>query len=391
MIVFLSPSVKANLLTSSSPRITRSTATTADAEEQPQSSKRRISRGVRHYYRKLEKDEAALEEARQFSSSISDEGRRTLIDRETDRAPPSRKFCCRRMLHLSVPTAYTRLSLSFNVFLFFIKMAAAIQSGSLSVISSLVDSTLDLFSSVVITVTSYLMRHYNPFDYPIGCTRLEPVTILITASVMGTATLQVFTTSIEDIASGDANPHINGFSGTIIAITILMKGALFLICRRVDNPSVKTLAVDHINDVISNLVALLFGLMGTFWYNNLDPIGAALVAVLIIRNWAAVGYEQLKNLVGHRADRRFLSKITCIVAEHNTKILKVDTVRAHSFGVDYQVEVDIVLDPTIPLNEAHNVGESLQLKLKSLDGVERAFVNLYCHSPSSEHIQPSGD
>ena len=351
-----------------------------------------MPRGIRHYYRRLEKDEAALEEARQLSSPTSDE-ERDMTDGETERAPPSRKFSFRRIYNLSVSTA-TRLTLSVNVLLFFIKMAAAIQSGSLSVISSLVDSTLDLFSGVVIAVTSYLMRHYNPFNYPIGRTRLEPVAILITASVMGTATLQVITTSIEDIASGNASPQINGFSGSIIAITILMKGMLFLLCRRVDNPSVKTLAVDHQNDVISNLAALVFGLLGTFVYNNVDPIGAVLLALYIIFNWAMVGYEQLKNLVGHRADRRFLSKITYIVAEHSEKILKVDTVRAYSFGVDYLVEVDIVLDPTMPLNEAHNVGESLQLKLESLDGVERAFVHLdyeYCHTPSSEHIYPSRD
>ena len=348
-----------------------------------------MPRVIRRYYRRLEKDEAALEEARQLSSPTSDEERDT-IDGETERVPPS---SCRSICDLSVSTA-TRLTLSVNVLLLFFKIAAAIQSGSLSVISSLVDSTLDLFSGVVIAVTRYLMRHYNPFNYPIGRTRLEPVAILITASVMGTATLQVITTSIEDIASGNASPQINGFSGSIIVITILMKGVLFLICRRVDNPSVKTLAVDHKNDVISNFAALVFGLLGTFVYNNLDPIGAVLLALYIIFNWAMVGYEQLKNLVGHRADRRFLSKITYIVAEHSEEILKVETVRAYSFGIDYLVEVNIVLDPTMPLNEAHDVGESLQLKLESLDGVERAFVHLdyeYCHSPSSEHIYPSRD
>ena len=71
----------------------------------------------------------------------------------------------------------THSTLSDNVLLFFIKMAAAIQSGSLSVISSLVDSTLDLFSGVVIAVTSYLMRHYNPFNYLIGQT-MHPLLVL---------------------------------------------------------------------------------------------------------------------------------------------------------------------------------------------------------------------
>ena len=349
-------------------------------------------KGLKYYYRKLEKDEAALEEARQISSPVS--GEETGVQNDgTEREVMQDRYHrkCSQLLQLSVASA-TRLTLAVNILLFFIKMAAAIQSGSLAVISSLVDSALDLFSGVVIAVTRYFMQHYDPFNYPIGRTKLEPVAILITASVMGTATLQVITTSLEDIAAGNANPNINGFSGTIIAVTILMKGALFILCRRVDNISVKTLAVDHKNDVMSNLAALVFGLLGTFLYNYLDPIGALLLAIYIILNWAAVGYEQLKNLVGHRAGRRFLSKITYIAAEHSSKILKVDTVRAYSFGVNYLVEVDIVLQPSTPLNEAHNVGESLQLKLEKLEEVERAFVHLdyeYCHSPYSEHIYPT--
>ena len=115
------------VVTPSSLRITRSTAKwgqilTGDTEEdQPQSaSKRRMPRGIRHYYRRLEKDEAALEEARQLSSLTSDEERDT-IDGETERAPLSRKFSCRRIYNLSVSSA-THLTLSVNVLLLFSKL-----------------------------------------------------------------------------------------------------------------------------------------------------------------------------------------------------------------------------------------------------------------------------
>lgn len=360
------------------------------------SHRRRIPRRLQRYYRKLERDEAALEEAKNLSVSPADDERGRPaegMEGETEEGSHQRRKLHRRKCNqwLSVATA-TRLTLSANLLLFFLKMAASIQSGSLAIISSLVDSTLDLFSGVVIAVTSYLIKHYNPYRYPIGRSRLEPVAILITASVMGTATLQIITTSIEDIATGGANPLINGFSGTIIALTIIIKGILFILCRQVDNPSIRTLAIDHQNDVISNLAALVFGLLGTYVYRNLDPIGAVLLALYIIFNWVAVGYEQLKNLVGHRADRRFLSKLTYLAAEHSQHIQKVDTVRAYSFGVRYLVEVHIVLESAMPLQEAHNIGESLQLKLESLDEVERAFVHLdyeYSHSPSSEHKLPS--
>jgi cation diffusion facilitator family transporter len=217
------------------------------------------------------------------------------------------------------------------------------------------------------------------------------VAIIITAAVMGTASLQIVTTAIEDIANGSVDPHINEFSGAIIAVTIILKGVLFLLCFRVDSAAVRALAVDHRNDVASNLAALVFGLLGTYVWKYLDPIGAILLSLYIIVNWILVGREQIRNLVGHRADRRFISKLIYLAKEHSDEIVNVDTVRAYTFGINYLVEVHIVLKPDTLLSAAHDIGESLQLKIEGLKEVERAFVHLdfeALHSPSTEHIPP---
>ena len=61
---------------------------------------------------------------------------------------------CPLFLQLSVESA-ARLTLSVNFLLFFLKLAAAIQSGSLAVVSSLIDSTLDLLSGQILVINSY--------------------------------------------------------------------------------------------------------------------------------------------------------------------------------------------------------------------------------------------
>ena len=353
-------------------------------------SRQRLPRAVRLYYKKQRKDIAVLEEASKLSSVGSDKDLRWVAERHQEskkkRLCKPTKFCS--CIQLSTGTA-ARLTLSANILLLFLKLGATIQSGSLAVLSSLVDSVLDLFSGVIIGISSYLIHRYDRYHYPIGRNRLEPVAIIITAAVMGTAALQVVTSAIEDIAGGNVDPNINVFSGLIIGLTVVIKGSLYVLCKQVNNPSVQTLAVDHRNDVASNIATLVFGLLGTYVYPLIDPIGAILLSFYIIINWVVVGYEQLKNLVGHTADRRFLSKVTWIAAHHDGRIETVDTVRAYTFGVNYLVEVDVQLAPDMPLKEAHDIGESLQTKLESLDEVERAFVHLdfeTLHSPSLEHI-----
>lgn len=147
-------------------------------------------------------------------------------------------------IQLSVGTA-ARLTFAVNLFLLFAKLAATIQSGSLSVFSSLLDSILDLVSGIAVGVSSYLIKRYDPFHYPIGRNRLESVAIVVTACVMGTAALQIVTTAVQDIINSSVNPNINAFSGSIIGLTVFLKTVLYILCRQVNNPSVQTLAVDH--------------------------------------------------------------------------------------------------------------------------------------------------
>ena len=365
----------------------------AGIEAKETESRRRLPRAVKLYYKQKRRDEEALEEAKERLTSTAEDNVETLSATawKTDNKKKRKKKWECSCIQLSVDTA-ARLTLAVNSLLFFIKLAAAVQSGSLAVLSSVIDSGLDLFSGVVIAVSSYLIKNYDRYHYPIGRNRLEPVAIIITAAVMATASLQIVTSAIEDIAGGTINPNINIFSGIIIFLTVLLKGGLYILCRQVKNPSVQALSVDHRNDVVSNIVALIFGLLGTFVYRYLDPIGAILIAFYIIVNWTLVGYEQLKNLVGHTADRRFLSQLTWLATNYDRRIETVDTVRAYTFGVNYLVEVHIQLPPSMALAEAHDIGEGLQQTLESMEEVERAFVHLdfeTVHSPNEEHVKPA--
>lgn len=131
----------------------------------------------------------------------------------------------------------------------------------------------------------------------------------------------------------------------------------------------------------------------------MDPIGGLLIGILILRCWTNTAYglidifpplvisiEHIRLIVGRTADPIFLQRVTYIAVTHDPRILQVDTVRAYHAGHSFFVEVDIVLPPTMELNEAHDIGEALQIKLEMLPNVERAFVHVdYETSHEPEH------
>lgn len=67
------------------------------------------------------------------------------------------------------------LSNMANVLLFVVKIYASVQSRSLAVIASTLDSLLDLLSGFILWFTSYAMKNPNQYRYPIGKKRMQPV------------------------------------------------------------------------------------------------------------------------------------------------------------------------------------------------------------------------
>jgi cation diffusion facilitator family transporter len=376
------PSLKVNSLASSLTSLGGTWRTRA-AQFREISSKGRPSNRTRKFYRRQKGVIQSFVDAETLSRFPEDEER-------TEQSPfRSVKLLEKDRRRIMIATT---LSLIVNILLFFSKMVAAILSGSLSVVSSLVDSALDLFSGVTLWFVNRAMRPKpdDIYKYPSGKSRLEPVAIIVCASVMGTATLQLVSTSIQSIVQGNSDPQIKAVSGSLMAVTVISKFCLFSYCRRVDSATVRALALDHRNDVASNLAAIVFGLLGTYIWPNADPLGAILIAVYIIINWCMAGYEQSKLLIGKSASPDFLKKLTFIAMNHHREVSHVDTVRAFHFGQNFLVEVHVVLDPDMSLRQVHDIEESLQQKLEKLDEVERAFVHVDFeieHDPLSEHKQ----
>nr|KAG5711900.1 hypothetical protein BaRGS_026341 [Batillaria attramentaria] len=219
------------------------------------------------------------------------------------------------------------------------KLAASVLSGSLAIISSLVDSVVDLVSGLLLWWTNRAIRKSDPYVYPQGRSKLEPVSIIVLSVVMGVASLQLIREAIEmlvDLAGDSSSLPSMGIPTFVIAgCTIVAKLVLWLVCRRVDSPT---------------------SLRSSGHYDKTGP--------------------------------DFLSKITWLVLNHDHRIRHVDTVRAFHFGNNFLVEVDIVLPGSMDLCSAHEIGETLQQKLENMDEVERAFVHVdyeWTHNPEAEH------
>ncbi|KAK3105096.1 hypothetical protein FSP39_017200 [Pinctada imbricata] len=289
---------------------------------------------------------------------------------------------------------YAKLSFGANVLLLLCKSTAAVLSGSMAIITSLVDSVVDLASGVVVWWTNNKVRRTDPRKYPRGRRRMESLAVIILSVIMGVASLYMIKeAAVKVVALAEETrgpPTVDFVTIGISIFTIVIKLVLYLLCRRVRSPTVQALAQDHRNDVFSNTLAIACGYIGSqqvldrFRYRPLiyvDPVGAILISLYIAITWYKTGCEQSNNIVGKTACHQTISKVTWLCINFDHRIISVANVFAYNSGFYHIVEVELSLPAEMNVMEFIDLSTALKQKLECVEGIETAYVTA---SPISE-------
>ena len=108
---------------------------------------------------------------------------------------------------------------------------------------------------------------------------------------MSSLSLQIIVESGRTLAATKGALDISVIDIVCVAIAIAVKSILFLYCKLLSRyPSAKgkayflllVLAQDHMNDIIFNSTGIAFSIMGghVAWW--IDPVGAILIALLLL-------------------------------------------------------------------------------------------------------------
>ncbi len=275
-----------------------------------------------------------------------------------------------------------------NIVLLVAKVIAAFNSSSLSLIASLVDSALDLLCTLIIWTTNKLVQwriRKLQHKFPVGRRRLEPLGILVFSIIMIVSFLQILQESVIKLLPGaprDTATLPPTAIGALVA-TVVIKGIIGIGCIRIKTTQVQALAqgkpgsmtlilqlaksilLDCKTDVYFNTLSLLFPLIGhqlNLWW--LDPLGAALLSLFIIYDWAETCLENVTRLSGSKVDDRLLKKITYMAWRFAPVVSAYKTITAYHAGDGIWVEMDIMLDKETKLSKAHDIAETLQYCLE---------------------------
>lgn len=277
-----------------------------------------------------------------------------------------------------------RITFYANVLLFIFKIAAAVYSRSLAVIGSAIDSSMDVFSGSILFIAAWMASKRDPTRFPIGKARMEPLAIVVFASVMSMAALQLLVEGVRTILEGATNGpgeiFIDAFPLAALVAAIVFKGVVFIVAHkhRHASASIAALQQDARNDIVTNVAAVIAVLVASrvpsVWW--LDPAFAMGLACMIVITWSVTIKSFVYALSGETADSKTISQLIFIAANHDARVTHVESLVAYHVGTNVIVEADLVLPATFTLAEAHDIGESLQHTYEKMPFVERAFVHV---------------
>lgn len=263
------------------------------------------------------------------------------------------------------------LALGVVLGLFSLKLAAALITGSISILAQMADSFLDILS-VALTFMFVLMAS-KPADreHPFGHGKLENISAGAQAILIFGAGAAIVFSAVQKIINGIVveQPETGvAVMAVSAAFSLLLTRKLRRTAEVTDSPALAAIAQNIRADVLS-AGGVLFGMAAIYLSGGrlavLDPILALLVSFFIFRS----GYTVLRQSVGALIDTRLPAEeeklIHDTILQHNTQLVGVHELRSRKSGSHRYVDLHLVMPKDASVEQAHDICDHLEHDLAS--------------------------
>jgi len=291
--------------------------------------------------------------------------------------------------------AATYASVSVAVILVAAKLITWWLTDSVAVLSSLVDSGLDLAASLF---NLWAVAHaLTPADqeHRFGHGKAEALAGLAqSAFVIGSAVFLLFE-AIPRLLS--PRPVVSGeIAVAVMVLSIVLTLALLTfqrwVVRRTGSLAVSADSLHYRADLLANLGVILAVVL-SFWFGwtFADPIFAIGIAIYIV--WTAWGIvrQSLDQLMDRELPDEQRQQIEDIATAH-PEVVALHDLRTRSSGVHTFIQLHLEMDGEMPLNRAHDIADAVELQLlEAFPGAEVIIHQDPAGLPEEHsHFQSSG-
>jgi cation diffusion facilitator family transporter len=258
-----------------------------------------------------------------------------------------------------------QIGLAVNAALALAKLVAGIVGNTYALIADAVESTVDIFSSVVVWGGLRVASRDPDEAYPFGYGKAEAVAASLVSLMLLGAAVFIAVESIREIR----RPHLTPAPWTLIVLVAVM-AIKWLLSRKVEavghdigSIAVKADAWHHLSDAITSGAAFLgisIALLGARYaggsgWESADDWAALLAANVIAYNGVKMLRPALHDLMDRSPGSEFLEMVRR-AAETVPGVLATEKLFIRKTGTQYRVTIHVQADPGLSLRDAHVLG-----------------------------------
>lgn len=265
-----------------------------------------------------------------------------------------------------------------NIFLLIIKAIIGFISKSQAMIADSMNSAGDIFASLMTFIGNKIASEPDDDDHNFGHGKAEYIFSMFISISMILVSAKLLYDSVMTLIKG-SELTFSWFLVIVCLATIITKLGLYLYTKRAfkkcNNILLEANMKDHKNDCIVTsftLISILLTLVGIYWFDSIVGIG---ISLWICYTGVTIFIESYNVLMDISVDDKTKDLILDIVNTYK-EIKGIDNIISTPVGDKYLIFLTIQLDGNMSTFESHNLADSLEKNVSSLDKVYKTIVHV---------------
>lgn len=259
----------------------------------------------------------------------------------------------------------TRASVAVALILIIAKTTAWLMTGSVTLLASLVDSTMDALASVInLLAVRYALQPADA-EHRFGYGKAEALAALGQAAFITGSAMFLILEAINRLWKPEPLMRLDtGIAVTLFAIvaTLALLAVQRHVIQRTGSTAIRADALHYATDLATNtatLAALGLSLMG---WHLADPLFALLIAGYILYSAFGIAREAIDLLMDRELSPEIRKRIVAI-AYAEPEVRGVHDLRTRQSGHAYFIQLHLEIDGDLSLRDSHAIADRVELAI----------------------------
>ncbi len=262
-----------------------------------------------------------------------------------------------------------------NLILAAAKFVAGFAGNSGAMVSDAVHSSSDILGGLIVVAGVKMASRPSDKTHPYGHERIECIAALLLGGILFVVGLTIGWEALKSIFTGayrlDEQPGVIALAAAVLSI--VSKEAMFwytwVTARRFDSASLRAEAWHHRSDALSSVGALI-GIAGArLGRPVMEPAASFVICLFILKAGIDIFRDTVDKLVDHASDDKTVAALRrCVMAQPG--VMGIDLLNTREFGNRIYVDIEIRVDGSLTLREAHGIAENVH------HSVEKEFAKV---------------